>query len=165
MLESLRAQNNSLIQTVEISKTNLQSLEEKVLESTESYGELDIKYNKLSSRCDLLIKDNAALEGALYELKKRMAYYNETIATMKGSIRSFVRVRPLFEEELEMYRTSESDLSTYIQFPEFNIINYNGHLFELDRVFSPGSDERELFEEVEPYVWTAMSGYRVGIFS
>ena len=164
-IESLGQKGRAAREELAASTGVCRQLEDRLMQTQEAHAALEARHSRLSARCDLLIKDNAALEGGVSQLKQRMAYYNETIATMKGSIRAYIKVRPLFEEELDLYRTSESDLSSYIQFPDFNIINYNGSSFEFDRVFSPGSSEADLYEEVEPYVWSAMSGYRVGLFA
>jgi len=121
--------------------------------------------NRERDLCVVLSDENAALKDAIKDLKCRIMKLNDLIVALKGSIRVFCRVRPIFDEERDRCNITQRDVDTLIQYPDYNMLNFNDFPFEFDRVFGPSNTQEDIFEEVEPFVRSAMGGCRVCIFA
>lgn len=104
---------------------------------------------------------NVKLVTQVKELTARVKKLNEIIVELKGSIRVFCRVRPVdYTEDCR-----KADIDELVRYPEYNLIDFKKTMFEFDQVFDPGSTQELVYEEVEPFVRSAMGGLRVCIFA
>ncbi|GAB7339753.1 hypothetical protein MBLNU457_6315t1 [Dothideomycetes sp. NU457] len=96
------------------------------------------------------------------------------VQELKGNIRVFCRVRPALEEDAEdrariTFPDSDSDSKEVaIQGPEqksaLGNVTSSTSNFSFDRVFSPASQNAEVFDEISQLVQSALDGYNVCIF-
>lgn len=95
------------------------------------------------------------------------------VQELKGNIRVMCRVRPASKTETEPAKIAFPDSDTdskevAVQGPEKqsalgNVTTAN-HSYSFDRVFSPASQNAEVFEEISQLVQSALDGYNVCIF-
>ncbi|KAJ9618255.1 kinesin-like nuclear fusion protein [Taxawa tesnikishii (nom. ined.)] len=96
------------------------------------------------------------------------------VQELKGNIRVFCRVRPTLSEESDDraeigFPDADTDCKEVaIQGPEqksaMGNISKSTSAFSFDRVFSPSSQNAEIFEEISQLVQSALDGYNVCIF-
>jgi kinesin family member C1 len=140
-------------------------LELQGMEYREEMAGLNYDLDKQKKRTDILSRDNLSLEETSKNLKGHIVKLNDRIVDIKGSIRVFCRVRPLFVDEIADLNITQSDLDSLVRYPDYNILDFNSCPFEFDRVFDPKSGQDDIYEEVEPFVRSAISGCRVCIFA
>lgn len=104
---------------------------------------------------------NSQLTAQVKALASRVRRLNEIIVELKGSIRVFCRVRPVAYTE----DCRKADIDELVRYPDYNQIDFKKTMFEFDQVYGPGSTQEEVYEEVEPFVRSAMGGLRVCIFA
>jgi len=99
------------------------------------------------------------------ESKRRREVHNKLIE-LQGNIRVFCRVRPIIE--LEKKRDVEGMVNC-IEFPvESDVIvreNLRAHRYEFDAVFSPGTNQGDVFRCIEDTIVSVVDGYNVCIFA
>lgn len=167
-----------------IASSKLQLLKDQVQIAHEEYLELrkeasdlqeysNVKIARVTRYLSVLVEKAHKLDQIALETEARIAslvserkkLFNELV-TIKGNIRVFCRVRPLFEDEGV----------PAIEFPDdFTIrINLGGDPvtsskkdFEFDRVYGPhvGQDAGDFFQDVQPLVRSAFDGYNVSVFA
>ncbi|PNS15248.1 hypothetical protein CAC42_8249 [Sphaceloma murrayae] len=96
------------------------------------------------------------------------------VQELKGNIRVFCRVRPALESDVEdkakiAFPDAETDSKEVaLQGPEqksaLGNVTTSNHAFAFDRVFSPKSQNAEIFDEISQLVQSALDGYNVCIF-
>ncbi len=85
---------------------------------------------------------------------------NDRLMDVQGNIRVICRIRPLSIEEYESNHTSKAEVAKLVKVVDVNIVELNGNVFEVDRVFGPDSTQTEIFSDLEPLVRASMNGYR-----
>jgi len=99
-------------------------------------------------------------ERYLRESALRRKVHNE-LMDLKGNLRVFCRVRPS--------KSREEDDSIAELPKENEIVLRKGDAqrnhFEFDRVFSPGTSQEEVFEDISPLITSVLDGYDVCIFA
>jgi hypothetical protein len=95
-----------------------------------------------------LEEERARLTQEVVVLKKKSIVLNDKITDLQGNIRVFCRVRPPNSKE----NISASEFSQLVQIPDYNVLDFNEHAYEFDRVFGPDSGQRAVFDEVLPAV-------------
>ncbi|MCL7036435.1 hypothetical protein MKW94_020733 [Papaver nudicaule] len=110
--------------------------------------------------------DQAALEteariSPLIIEKKRL--YNDLL-TVKGNIRVCCRTRPLFEDEDSSVVEFPDDITIRVNTGDTSVSNPKKD-FEFDRVYGPHVGQGELFQDVQPFVQSALDGYNVSMFA
>ncbi|PSK51684.1 hypothetical protein B9Z65_2951 [Elsinoe australis] len=113
-------------------------------------------------------KDKLRVEETL-----RRKLHNQ-VQELKGNIRVFCRVRPALKSDVEdkakiAFPDAETDSKEVaLQGPEqksaLGNVTTSNHAFSFDRVFSPASQNGEIFEEISQLVQSALDGYNVCIF-
>jgi kinesin family member C1 len=135
-----------------------------LVELQEDHAGVEYELSRQTKRSDLLTQDNLTLENVSRVLKGQIVKLNDTIVDIKGSICVYCRVRPLFPDELRALNLSEEDIVSLIRYPDYNLLDYNAIPYEFDRVFEPSVGQDEVYEEVEAFIRSAMSGSRLCIF-
>lgn len=118
----------------------------------------------------------AAAEAAQEKLRQeetlRRKLHNQ-VQELKGNIRVMCRVRPTHEHESNPAKFGFPDADTdnkevAVQGPEktsaMGTNTTQTYSYAFDRVFSPGSQNAEVFEEISQLVQSALDGYNVCIF-
>ncbi|XP_075392907.1 kinesin-like protein KIFC3 isoform X2 [Tenrec ecaudatus] len=99
------------------------------------------------------------------ELQLRKKCHNELVR-LKGNIRVIARVRPVTKEDGE-----GPEAANAVTFdPEDDSIIHLLHKgkpvsFELDKVFSPGASQQDVFQEVQALITSCIDGFNVCIFA
>jgi chromosome segregation ATPase len=156
--------NNTKRAFAEVTSYN-EKAELTIIELKEDMAGLQYEHEKLKNRCNLLTKDNLNLEETIKSLRNNIIVLNDKIIEVKGSIRVFCRVRPLFNDEVKKLEMSVQDLESFVRYPDYNLLEFNSVPFEFDRVFDINSDQKDIFDEVDPYIRSVMGGCRVCIFA
>lgn len=155
---------------------------------------LETNMSTLRAHITFLESDNKSQSQAFADLEMRMqnairsaAEANEKLRTeetlrrklhnqvqeLKGNIRVFCRVRPSLETDSESARItfpdneSDSKEVEVLGQPEkssLGKVTTKTHPFNFDRVFSPSSQNADVFEEISQLVQSALDGYNVCIF-
>ena len=96
------------------------------------------------------------------------------VQELKGNIRVFCRIRPtLASDEAEQARIAfpDADLDSrelevmgQEEKSSLGTVTTRKHAFAFDRVFMPGSQNAEIFDEISQLVQSALDGYNVCIF-
>ncbi|XP_062861099.1 kinesin-like protein KIFC3 [Trichomycterus rosablanca] len=97
------------------------------------------------------------------EMNLRKKCHNELVR-LKGNIRVFCRVRPIFQDEAETNKTvvtfdPEDDAMLYLS-SKGKLMN-----FEMDKVFPPQATQDQVFQEVQSLITSCIDGYNVCIFA
>ncbi|KAJ8898637.1 hypothetical protein K2173_004621 [Erythroxylum novogranatense] len=101
------------------------------------------------------------IEGA----QERRELYNKVLE-LKGNIRVFCRCRPLNAEEVVAGASVVIDFDS-AKDGELTVLS-NGFLrrtFKFDAVFSPQSDQADVFQDTAPFATSVLDGYNVCIFA
>ncbi|OUZ99796.1 Kinesin [Macleaya cordata] len=176
----------SLLPHSELSKHSLSSkldkLKDKVKHAKEDYLELrqeasdlqeysNAKLDRVTRYLGVLADrarklDQVALEteariSPLIVEKKRL--YNDLL-TAKGNVKVYCRTRPLFEDEGPSVVEFPDDFTIRINTGDTSISNPKKD-FEFDRVYGPHVGQGELFNDVQPFVQSALDGYNVSVFA
>ena len=105
---------------------------------------------------------------ALYtkENKMRKAVHNKLLE-LQGNIRVICRVRPVLEVERKAGAGEEVDVTDIVSDEDIMIQKdpQTKARYEYDRVFSPVSQQLEVFDAVQPLCVSVLDGYNVCIFA
>lgn len=123
---------------------------------------------------DALAETNEAKDKLRKEETLRRKLHNQ-VQELKGNIRVFCRVRPSLETEpvtevADIQYPDQSEESKEISFlgPEekssLGTVSRKNSSFSFDRVFSPSTENAEVFDEISQLVQSALDGYNVCIF-
>lgn len=145
-------------------QTRINELKVDITELQEDIAGLQSELEKQRTRNEILIKDNVACEDVIHKLKREISRLNDKIVDIKGSIKVFCRVRPMFEEEFNRIGLTGDEIETFIRFPDYNILDINAVPYEFDRVFPPSAAQGEIYDEIESYVRSVMNGCKTCIF-
>ena len=99
-------------------------------------------------------------------VQKERRQLSNRLLELKGNIRVFLRIRPLFGNEIANGEfaalSAASSLEAQISGGPGGA---GGRRFEMDHVIGPEISQSEVFEEVEPLVRSVLDGYNVCIFA
>ncbi|KAF1961966.1 kinesin-domain-containing protein [Byssothecium circinans] len=175
-------------------RTLKNGLQTQVTESTTLYLTLEASNKAMREKINFLESDSQAQSSAFNDLHARMqeaieaaALANEKlrqeetlrrklhnqVQELKGNIRVMCRVRPTHTSETEPAKIAFPDSDTdskevAVQGPEktsaMGTNTTQTYSYAFDRVFSPASQNAEVFEEISQLVQSALDGYNVCIF-
>ena len=143
-----------------------------IIQTERQIESLIIKNKQLEESLSLATENYLSIQNSLKELlselHKSESYRIELhkhIQRLRGSIRVFCRVKPQFDIEArsslqypELSLTSSSD-------KELTIIDLKQQSFHFDKVFTESSTQKEIFEEIRPFLQSALDGDNVCIFA
>ena len=100
------------------------------------------------------------------ENKMRKAVHNKLLE-LQGNIRVICRVRPVLEVERKAGAGEEVDVTDIVSDEDIMIQKdpQTKARYEYDRVFSPVSQQLEVFDAVQPLCVSVLDGYNVCIFA
>ncbi|KAF1972401.1 kinesin-domain-containing protein [Bimuria novae-zelandiae CBS 107.79] len=155
---------------------------------------LEASNNAMKEKIDFLESDSQAQSSAFNDLHRRMQEafaaaeaaqeklrqeetlrrkLHNQVQELKGNIRVMCRVRPAHESETDPAKIGFPDADTdskevAVQGPEktsaMGTNTTQMYSYAFDRVFSPSSQNAEVFEEISQLVQSALDGYNVCIF-
>ncbi|WZY80296.1 hypothetical protein YC2023_026680 [Brassica napus] len=138
--------------------TDLQEYSNAKLERVTRYlGVLASKSRKL----DQAVLETEARISPLINEKKKL--FNDLL-TAKGNIKVFCRARPLFEDEGPSIIEFPGDCTICVNTSDDTVSNPKKD-FEFDRVYGPHVGQAALFNDVQPFVQSALDGSNVSIFA
>ncbi|KAL1209028.1 Kinesin-like protein KIN-14A [Cardamine amara subsp. amara] len=164
----LAAKVNGLKEKVKLAKedylelrqeaTDLQEYSNAKLDRVTRYlGVLAVKSRKL----DQFALETEARISPLINEKKRL--FNDLL-TAKGNIKVFCRARPLFEDEGPSIIEFPGDCTICVNTTDDTLSNPKKD-FEFDRVYGPHVGQAALFNDVQPFVQSALDGSNVSIIA
>ncbi|XP_013628865.1 PREDICTED: kinesin-like protein KCA1 isoform X1 [Brassica oleracea var. oleracea] len=182
----LRRYSISAAQAPELSKQALASkvsgLKEKVKRAKEDYLELrqeatdlqeysTAKLERVTRYLGVLASKSRKLDQAVLETEARISplinekkkLFNDLL-TAKGNVKVFCRARPLFEDEGPSVIEFPGDCTICVNTSDDTISNPKKD-FEFDRVYGPHVGQAALFNDVQPFVQSALDGSNVSIFA
>ncbi|KAG2334352.1 hypothetical protein Bca52824_005532 [Brassica carinata] len=182
----LRRYSISAAHAPELSKQALASkvlgLKEKVKLAKEDYLELrqeatdlqeysTAKLERVTRYLGVLASKSRKLDQAVLETEARISplinekkkLFNDLL-TAKGNIKVFCRARPLFEDEGPSVIEFPGDCTICVNTSDDTISNPKKD-FEFDRVYGPHVGQAALFNDVQPFVQSALDGSNVSIFA
>ncbi|XP_009131161.1 kinesin-like protein KIN-14A isoform X2 [Brassica rapa] len=182
----LRRYSISAAQAPELSKQALASkflgLKEKVKLAKDDYLELrqeatdlqeysNAKLERVTRYLGVLASKSRKLDQAVLETEARISplinekkkLFNDLL-TAKGNIKVFCRARPLFEDEGPSIIEFPGDCTICVNTNDDTISNPKKD-FEFDRVYGPHVGQAALFNDVQPFVQSALDGSNVSIFA
>ncbi|KAK1287527.1 Geminivirus Rep-interacting motor protein [Acorus calamus] len=112
-------------------------------------------------KLDQVAHETEARITPLIHEKKRL--FNELL-TAKGNVKVFCRVRPLYEDEGLSVVEFPDDCTIRVNTSDDSLANPKKD-FEFDRVYGPHVGYGVIFQDVQPYVQSAMDGHNVSIFA
>ncbi|CAN8256716.1 unnamed protein product [Cochlearia groenlandica] len=138
--------------------TDLQEYSNAKLERVTRYlGVLAAKSRKL----DQYVLETEARISPLISEKKRL--FNDLL-TAKGNIKVFCRARPLFEDEGPSIIEFPGDCTICVNTSDDTLSNPKKE-FEFDRVYGPQVGQAALFNDVQPFVQSALDGSNVSVLA
>ncbi|CAG7879109.1 unnamed protein product [Brassica rapa] len=182
----LRRYSISAAHAPELSKQALASkvlgLKEKVKLAKEDYLELrqeatdlqeysNAKLERVTRYLGVLASKSRKLDQAVLETEARISplinekkkLFNDLL-TAKGNIKVFCRARPLFEDEGPSVIEFPGDCTICVNTSDDTVSNPKKD-FEFDRVYGPHVGQAALFNDVQPFVQSALDGSNVSIFA
>ncbi|KAJ4908575.1 Kinesin-like protein KCA1 [Raphanus sativus] len=182
----LRRYSISTAQAPELSKQALASkvsgLKEKVKLAKEDYLELrqeatdlqeysNAKLERVTRYLGVLASKSRKLDQAVLETEARISplinekkrLFNDLL-TAKGNIKVFCRARPLFEDEGPSVIEFPGDCTICVNTGDDTVTNPKKD-FEFDRVYGPHVGQAALFNDVQPFVQSALDGSNVSVFA
>nr|AMS24254.1 kinesin 14-V protein [Marsilea vestita] len=132
----------------------------KILRVTRYLGVLADKSHKL----DQTVLETEAQLSSLRKEKRKL--FNSLVG-VKGNIRVYCRVRPQFEHEGPSVTEFPDDFLIRVNTASLtaNPIGLPKKEFELDRVYGPHVGQGDFFQDVQPFVQSALDGYNVCVFA
>jgi hypothetical protein len=122
----------------------------------------------LTSRHDDLVE--RLRENLKVSETERVRLHNELV-DLRGNIRVFTRIRPLLSGEVDdvsltdglptVCISHETNDSVSVYIPR----DVRRRTYTFDRVFQPSKDQTELFNELAPFIQSAIDGFNVCVFS
>ncbi|KAF3320701.1 kinesin-like protein KCA2 [Carex littledalei] len=162
--------------------TKLQRLEKQVKNTREDYIELRQEANDLreysNAKLDRVTRylgfladrarklDQAALETEARitpSMNEKKRLFNELL-TLKGNVKVYCRTRPLFEDEGPSLVEFPDDVTIRVNTRDESLTNPKKD-YEFDRVYGPHVGQGELFQDVQPFVQSALDGYNISVFA
>ena len=161
---------NSII-TVESSMRSLRARIEFLESDCKSQSQA---FADLEQRTQDAIKESEEAKAKLRAEETLRRKLHNQVQELKGNIRVFCRVRPTLDSEIvDKARIAFPDCQddskeVEVQGPEekssLGTITTKKNAFSFDRVFSPASQNAEVFDEISQLVQSALDGYNVCIF-
>lgn len=170
------------------------SLQANITELSAANTTLEAKINSLKSHVEFLESDNqaqsnsfASMEARLQEALRiaeearhklikeeteRRVLFNK-YQELKGNIRVMCRVRPALDkaegDEAQMAFPDDKTSAEIVvagqeEKSSLGVVSRKNYPFEFDRVFVPGTQNNEIFDEISQLVQSALDGYNVCIF-
>lgn len=139
----------------------LSTITTEVCELREKSGTLQFDYDKASA---LLVKSQEHLFDVNIERKK----LHNQVLDLRGNIRVFCRVRPSLPSEMDRQLCGWNfvdETAVEVFSNDMNSKQKGPKQFEFDYVFSPNSQQEEIFDMVSPLIQSALDGYNVCIFA
>ncbi|KAI4387166.1 hypothetical protein MLD38_005016 [Melastoma candidum] len=154
---------------------NLKVVKEDYLELRQEASELQeysrAKLDRVTRYLGVLAGKTRKLDQVALEAESRIAplinekkkLFNDLL-TSKGNIKVICRVRPLFEDEGPSVLEFPDDFTIRVDSGDDSSTNPKKD-FEFDRVYGPHVGQAELFNDIQPFVQSALDGFNVSIFA
>jgi kinesin family protein C1 len=167
-LDTASSNSVTLESSIRALKARIEFLESGSQEQSQAFSRLNQQLE------DALVQTNEAKEKLRKEETLRRKLHNQ-VQELKGNIRVFCRVRPPLPIE------PANDIAQ-INFPDdsldckeisllgpeekssLGVVTRKNNAFAFDRVFGPGTQNADVFEEISQLVQSALDGYNVCIF-
>lgn len=174
-LDNLTIKSNALQETCSSQLEQIRILQHQLAAANEKLKMADLSTIETKVKFDeqkrTIVELQERLENAELQLSEgeqlRKKLHN-TILELKGNIRVFCRVRPMFSDDgsgtetVISYPTSTETLGRGIELLQSGGQKYP---FTFDKVFSHEASQQDVFVEISQLVQSALDGYKVCIFA
>ncbi|KAK4412935.1 Kinesin-like protein KIN-14L [Sesamum alatum] len=170
ILDHLRERSCSPVHPTSVSRVDLSNLENrkniKLLLSSAKQEVESLQFqlqSDLEQLGDQVIEMSAAALGYYKAVKENRNLYN-MVQDLKGNIRVYCRIRPVFNpEEQNVIDFIGENGSLVVVDPK--PLKDGKKLFQFNRVFGPTATQDEVYRDTQPLVRSVMDGYNVCIFA
>ncbi|XP_047333468.1 kinesin-like protein KIN-14L [Impatiens glandulifera] len=107
---------------------------------------------------------STAASGYHRVLMENKKLYN-TVQDLKGNIRVYCRIRPIFSAEAKNVIDFIGDDGSLVIVDQLKPQKDGKKIFQFNRVFGPISTQEEVFNDTQPLIRSVMDGYNVCIFA
>ncbi|CAD7949464.1 unnamed protein product [Amoebophrya sp. A120] len=132
----------------------------------EEHGDMLKQWRERIQKCFTECKQAGIAESFLTGFELRKKKLHNFIEDLKGSIRVFVRVRPLTGKEKS---NNETEVTTQLDLCTLTVGDPAGSAaerqFTFDSCFFPSSTQADVFEDSQDLIQSAFDGYNVTIFA
>lgn len=178
-LKSAISRNSATLIDME---SQIKALKAKIDQIEDGVKAKDSTISSLTSSLDSAKDLIRELEQKVQDGERLRRKLHNSVQELKGNIRVFCRVRPLFPSELSKPTAKPSDEPSHISFgknddneSELCLVQSTETAagepssktfpFAFDKVFGPQASQEVVFEEISQLVQSALDGYRVCIFA
>ncbi|PNY29690.1 Kinesin-like protein [Tolypocladium capitatum] len=165
-LSELSASNMTLAAKINSLKSHVEFLESDSKAQSDSFSSMEARLQEALRAAD------EARQKLIKEETERRVLFNK-YQELKGNIRVMCRVRPALtngegEEANISFPDDKTSAEIVLAGPEekssLGAVSRKNYPFEFDRVFTPGTQNEEIFGEISQLVQSALDGYNVCIF-
>jgi len=124
------------------------------------------RFPVLKGGIDNMMGEHDNLNERMVEINQERKKLHNLVLELKGNIRVFVRVRPMFDKE-KIKESSEPTI-TFEEDQKLSVYKEEEarrKWFEFDKCFQPDCNQTQVFEEVKPLATSVLDGYNVCIFA
>ncbi|KND87433.1 Kinesin-like protein klpA [Tolypocladium ophioglossoides CBS 100239] len=165
-ISQLSASNTTLEAKINSLKSHVEFLESDSKAQSDSFSSMEARLQEALRTAD------EARQKLIKEETERRVLFNK-YQELKGNIRVMCRVRPALtngegEEAKISFPDDKTSAEIILAGPEekssLGAVSRKNYPFEFDRVFTPGTQNEEIFDEISQLVQSALDGYNVCIF-
>ncbi|POR32021.1 Kinesin-like protein [Tolypocladium paradoxum] len=165
-ISELSASNTTLEAKINSLKSHVEFLESDSKAQSDSFSSMEARLQEALRAAD------EARQKLIKEETERRVLFNK-YQELKGNIRVMCRVRPTLtngegEEAKISFPDDKTSAEIVLAGPEerssLGAVSRKNYPFEFDRVFTPGTQNEEIFGEISQLVQSALDGYNVCIF-
>ncbi|KAG2315464.1 hypothetical protein Bca52824_018586 [Brassica carinata] len=161
LLHKTKCNHKRLLKTQENELVVLKTL---FIETKQDF-QVHLQRNLMELGCNQMQEMSSAAQGYYKVVEENRKLYN-MVQDLKGNIRVFCRVRPIFNNETTKGVIDHigRDGSLFVMGPSKPQKDAR-KTFQFNQVFGPTSTQDDVFRETQPLIRSAMDGYNVCIFA
>lgn len=145
----------------------LKELEAEYKDARASYDQEINEYNQLKQVLEDEEKDLEMIEKDTHNMKERRRFLNNELQNIKGTIRVYIRVKPLSKGSKSIIAV-QNNAQLVVTIPDTHIRSENykkEYSYKFEHVFDYSASQSDVFEELNTLMSSVVDGYNVCIFA